>query len=99
MLEHEANNDKSPKNWKKKEEKEVGASNLEVLLGCTKISTIKYETNEALFKIDLWELALQKLDKIPVLSNPLNDNKNTMGNIYIEKPEKMVWIMIRFKCD
>ena len=31
--EHEANIDKRPKNWKKKEEKEVGASNFEVLLG------------------------------------------------------------------
>ena len=29
--EHEANKDKRPKSWKKKEEKEVGASNIEVL--------------------------------------------------------------------
>ena len=40
---HKANKDKRPKNWKKKEDKEVGASNIEVLFGCTKTSAIEYE--------------------------------------------------------
>ena len=34
--EHEVNKDKRPKNWKKKENAEVGASNIKVLLGSTK---------------------------------------------------------------
>ena len=57
---HETNKDKRPKNWKKKEKKEVGALKIEVLLGSTKASTIKYENSEVLFKNDLWELVLQR---------------------------------------
>ena len=86
--EHEANKDERPKNWKKKEEKEVEASNIEILLGCTKTSTVKYENGEVLFENDLWELALQKLDKIPVPSNPPDDNKNNMGNIIMEETKE-----------
>ena len=59
--------------------------NVEVLLGYTKTSTMEYKTDKVLFKINLWELALQKLDKIPVPSNPPDDNKNNMGNVNIEK--------------
>ena len=58
---------------------------IEVLLGFTKTSAIKYETDKVLFKIDLWELLLQKLDEIPVPSNPPEDGKNNMGNINVEK--------------
>ena len=76
---------KRPKNWKKKEDKEAGASNIEVLLGCVKTSVIKYEADEVLFEIDLWELALQKLDKIPLPSNPPDDSENNMGSINIEE--------------
>ena len=86
--EHEANEDKRPQNWKKKKGNEVGASNIEVLLGCTKTSAIKYEAHEVLFKIDLWELVLQKLDKILVPSSPLDDNKNNMGNVNIENQRR-----------
>ena len=86
--EHEANKDKRPKNWKEKEDKEVGASNIEVLLGCTKRITIKCETEKILFEIDLSELALQKLDKIPVPNNPPDENENNMGNINIEEAKE-----------
>ena len=89
-LEHEANMANRPKNWKKKEDKKVGGSNIGILLGCTKTSAIEYEADEVLFKIDLWELVLKKLDKIPVPSNPPDDNENNMGNVNIEKPKKMV---------
>ena len=85
---HEANKGKRPKNWKKKEDKEEGASNVEVLLGCTEASAIEYKTEEAIFKIDLWELVLQKLDKILVPSSPPDDNKNNMGNINKEKTKE-----------
>ena len=51
--EFKANKDKRPKNWKKKEEKEVGVLNLEVLLGCTKASAIEYKNSDVLFKIDM----------------------------------------------
>ena len=57
-----------------------GAPSTEVPSGCTKTSAIKCETDEVLFKIDLWELALQKLDEIPVPSSSTDDN---MGNINI----------------
>ena len=52
------NKNKRPKNWKKKDNKEVGASNVEVLLGYTKTSATEYETVKVLFKIDLWEFVL-----------------------------------------
>ena len=55
-----------------------------------KTSAIKYETDKVLFKIDLWELALQGLEKISVPSNPPNDSKNNNGNINIEKTKKAV---------
>ena len=84
----EANKDKRLKNWEKKEEKEVGASNIEVLLECTKASTIDYTSSEPLFEIDLCEIALQKLEEIPIPSNPLDDNKNGMGNINMEESKK-----------
>ena len=58
------------------------------MLGCTKTSAIQYEISEVLFEIDLWELALQKLDKILVHSNPPDDNKNNMGNINVEKTKE-----------
>ena len=50
-------------------------------MGCTKTSTIKYESNEVLFEIDLWELVLNKLDGIPIPSNSPDNNKSNMGNI------------------
>ena len=46
---------------------------------------IKYETDEALFETDLWELVHEKLDKIPISSNPPDDNRNNMSNINIEE--------------
>ena len=71
-----ANKDMRPKNWKKKEEKEVGALNIEVLFGCIEGSVIEYKNSEVLFEVDLWEIALQKLEEILVLNNPPDDNKN-----------------------
>ena len=49
---------------------------------------VQYENSEVLFKIDLWELVLQKLEEIPVPSNPPDDNKNGMGNINMEESKK-----------
>ena len=72
----------------KKEVKEVGASNVEVPLGCTKTSTIDYENTKVLFEIDLCELALQKLEEIPVSGNVPEDNKNGKGNINMEESKK-----------
>ena len=72
--EHEANKNKRPKNWEKKEDAEVGASSIKVLWICTRTSAIIYETDNILFKVNLWELALQKLDKIPVPNNPTDDS-------------------------
>ena len=72
-------------NWKKKEDKEVEATNVEVLLGCTKTSAIEYETDEALFEFDLWELALQKLNEVLVPSNPPDESKHNKGNTNKEK--------------
>ena len=43
---------------------------------------------EVLFRIDLWELVLQKLEEILVSSNPPNDNKNDMGNMNMEESKK-----------
>ena len=86
--EHEANKDRRPKNWKKKEDKEERASNIEVPYGCTKTIMIEYENSKVLFEIELWELVLQKLDEIPVPSNPPDDNKNDMGNINMEENKK-----------
>ena len=65
---------------KKKEDMEVGASNIEVLLGCTEASTIESETDEVLFETDLWKFALKKLEEIPVPRNPPNDNGNVVDN-------------------
>ena len=48
----------------------------------------KCENNEVLFVIDLWELVLQKLEKILVPSNPPDDNKHSMGNINMEENKK-----------
>ena len=48
----------------------------------------QYEADKVLFKIDLWELAFQKLDKIPVPSNPHDDNKNNMDNISKEETKE-----------
>ena len=78
----EANKDKRIKNWKKKKEKEVGALNVEVLLGCTKVCTINYENSKDLFKIDPWGLALHKLEEIPIPSNPCDNNENGTGNVW-----------------
>ena len=83
--EHEAYKDKRSKNWKKKEYKEVGASNVEILLGCMKTCAIKYETDNVLFEVDLWKLAILKIDKIPIPSNSPDDSKNNEGNINIEE--------------
>ena len=69
--------------------------NIEVLLGCTKASTIEYKSRKVLFEIDLRELELQKLNEIPVPSNPSDDNRKGMGNINMEEMEKMVR---GFKC-
>ena len=86
--EHEVNKDNRANNWKKKEEKDERALNVEVLFGCTEICVIEYENGEVLFKIDLWELVPQKLDKILVPSNPHDDNKNNMGNIKMEETKE-----------
>ena len=72
---HEANKDKRRKNWKKKEDKEVRDSNVEVLLGCAKTNTIEYETVKVLFEINLWEFVLQKLYKRLVPNNPPDDRE------------------------
>ena len=39
-----------------------------------KLMQSKLKTDNVVLKIDLWELALQKLDEIPVPSNPPNDD-------------------------
>ena len=80
--------DKRPKNWKKKEEKEVEALSIEVLLGCNKASAIEYKNSKVLFEIDLWELALQKLKEILVPINQPNDSKNGTSNINMEDNKK-----------
>ena len=60
---------------------EAGASNIEVLLRCTKTSMIKSETKKVLLEIDLWELALKKLDEMLVPSERCsNDLPNENGN-------------------
>ena len=83
--EHEVNKDKRPKNWKKKEDMEVGTSNFEVLLGCLETSAIKSETDEVLFKTDPWELALKKLNEILVPNNTPIDNENDISNTNMEE--------------
>ena len=55
---------------------------------CTETSTIEYENSKVLFKVDLWELMLQKLEEILVPSNPPDGNKNNMGNINMEENKK-----------
>ena len=45
--------------------------NVEVLLGSMEASTLKYENSKVLFKIDLWDFALQKLEEIPIRRNHL----------------------------
>ena len=86
--EHEVNKDKRPKNWKKKEDMEVGVSNIKVLLRCTKTSAIKYETDKVLFEIDMCNPALKKLDEISVPSNSHNESKSNMGNTNMEGIKK-----------
>ena len=82
---HEENKDKGPKNWKRKEDKEVGAPNIEVFLGCANMHAIDYETDKVVFKLKMWELELQKLDKIPKPSNPHDDSKHIKGNTNVEE--------------
>ena len=55
-------------------------------MGCTETSAIKYETDKFLFEIFLCEHAL--LYKIPVPSNPPDDNENSMGNIIMEETKE-----------
>ena len=55
---------------------------------CTKTCVIRYENGKVLFKIDLWEFLLQKLDKISLPSNPSDDNKNNMGNINLKETKE-----------
>ena len=57
------------------------------------LQTLRYcwdvpKTDEVLFEIDMWELALNKLDKIPISSNLPDDSKNNMGNINIGKTKE-----------
>ena len=56
-------------------------------MGCTDESTIKYENSKVLFKIDLWELVLQRFEEIPVPSNPGDDNEDGMGTISMGENE------------
>ena len=84
----DANEDKIPRNWKKKEETKLGTLNVEVLQGCTKICTIDYENIKVLLKIDLWDLVLQNFEEISIPRNPPDDNKNGMGNINMEENKK-----------
>ena len=57
-------------------------------MSCTETSAIEYKNGKVLFKIDLWELLLQKLDKILVPSNPSDDIKKNMGNINMEETKE-----------
>ena len=57
-------------------------------MGCTKASAIEYKNSKVLFKIDLWELALQKLKEVLVPSNPPDDSKNGTGNINMKENGK-----------
>ena len=52
------------------------------------MSAIESETYKVLFKTDLLELVLKKLEEIPVLNNPANDCKNIMGNTNMEEIKK-----------
>ena len=52
---------------------------IEVLLGCTKASTIEYKNSEVLFEVDL---------AILILSNPPNDNTHGKGNNKMEKEKR-----------
>ena len=52
-LEHEVIKDQRPQNWKKKEDMEEEASNVEVLLGCIETSAIKSKTDKVLFETEL----------------------------------------------
>ena len=61
-------------------------------MGCVKTNAIEYETDKILLKIYLWEHALQKLNKIPVPSNPPGDSKSNMGNIN-KKSKNVVWLV------
>ena len=86
----EANKDKRAKNQKEKEEKEVGALNWEVLLGCIEASAIEWKNSKVLFKIHLRELALQKFEEILIPSNPSNDNKTIQAISIWKKTKKIV---------
>ena len=57
-------------------------------MGCTETNVIRTETDKVLFKIDVWELMLQKLDEIPIPSNPSNDGESNMGNTHMEEVKK-----------
>ena len=80
---------KEERRKKKEEEKEVGALNIAVLLGYIEASIIKYKNSIILFAIDLWELALQKLEEIPIPSNPPDATKNGEGNMNMEESKKV----------
>ena len=54
-----------------------------------KASKIKYKNSMVLFEIDLWELALQKLEEVLIPGKPL-DGKKTVWAISMQKKEK-VW--------
>ena len=57
-------------------------------MGCIKASTIEYKNSEVLYRIDLWDLSLQKLVEILIPSNPPDDNKNGVGSINTEENKK-----------
>ena len=61
---------------------------MKVLLVCTKTSAIEYNNDKVLFKIELWELALQKCDEIQVPSNPPDIKENNISNINAEETKE-----------
>ena len=73
---------------KKKKENKLGALDIEVLLWCTETITIECESSNVMIEIDLWDDVLQKLDEIPLPSNPCDNNKNNMGNTNMEDTKK-----------
>ena len=71
---HALNEDKRPKNWIIKSDMEVGAPNIKVLLGCTENNMIKSRSDRVLINLDLWKLALKKLEEILVLNKYATSN-------------------------
>ena len=93
--EHEANKDKRPKNWKKKEDKEVGASYVEVLLGlhwnmCNQIKMVRFCS-----KLICGKWCSKSLTRYQYPAIHLMITKTLWAILIWKKPKKMVWMARR----